>query len=126
MKRAKKVLPSVLILSALLFLATGIGNRIIYTNDGDGRFVSHKGIIYVRGRGLNYAEGYYAGNGAAWDLTITLDFPVVLIAGMCGVWLLVRDIRTGERTHRSSSCHYCGYDLRATPERCPECGKPHV
>ena len=45
----------------------------------------------------------------------------------CGVgaWLLFgRRLRTqllGERERRGQ-CLVCGYDLRATPSRCPECG----
>jgi hypothetical protein len=48
-----------------------------------------------------------------WPLAV----PVVIAAG-----LLQYRHRRRHRWESEGLCRQCGYDLRATPERCPECG----
>jgi hypothetical protein len=50
-------------------------------------------------------------------IAVPLWFPTVLTAVVPLLWL---NRRCAPRT--PGICHVCGYDLRATPERCPECG----
>jgi hypothetical protein len=38
------------------------------------------------------------------------------------VWLVAHKVRTGTRREQKGLCRRCGYDLRASPGRCPECG----
>lgn len=60
-----------------------------------------------------------------WAVVIPYWFPAGLAAILpaCGLILLVRRRQQAARSRRGF-CPGCGYDLRGTPERCPECGAP--
>ena len=47
-------------------------------------------------------------------------FPAVLFSLPHTLWILAAIRR--KRLKGKGHCRKCGYDLRATPERCPECG----
>jgi hypothetical protein len=49
-----------------------------------------------------------------WLVVWTAILPLMWIAGSVG--------RRQENRWRAGLCAACGYDLRATPDRCPECG----
>jgi hypothetical protein len=47
-------------------------------------------------------------------------FPSIILATLA--LLLWRHWRRPAKLHSKRRCRGCGYDLRATPDRCPECG----
>jgi hypothetical protein len=57
-------------------------------------------------------------------LGYTCYFPhwfLVLLFAVVPTTHLIPIIRA-RRRYLAGHCPHCGYDLRATPERCPECG----
>ena len=65
--------------------------------------------------------------GAANDRALTLQIIaphwfVALLFGAIPAGRLVRLLRH-HRRRTTGHCPICGYDLRSTPDRCPECGR---
>lgn len=54
------------------------------------------------------------------SVVVPLWLPMLLFAMAPATWVLRR--RRRNRRNDRGMCPSCGYDLRATPERCPECG----
>jgi hypothetical protein len=65
---------------------------------------------------------YFSRNGIPNFRVQHVFVPIWFLAFVSGIpWA---SQRIWKRLHyrAAGSCHVCGYDLRATPDRCPECG----
>lgn len=67
-----------------------------------------------------YYRYFRLGPYVLWTLMVSIWYPIGLFAplSIIGFFRLIR-----KQLHKPAGiCHHCGYDLRATPDACPECG----
>ncbi|MDB5292350.1 MAG: hypothetical protein JWL69_3591 [Phycisphaerales bacterium] len=66
-------------------------------------------------------------NVSHFSMTVPCYAVTLPLAFAPAVWLMrFRRSRRMRRLARTGFCRKCGYDLRATPGRCPECGEAAV
>jgi hypothetical protein len=82
------------------------------------------GFVYLRGAAGTRLTGLFSGNSPDYLLVvIPYWFPVAATAIFPLIWLRERSNRIRSRKRAAANlCTSCGYDLRASPGRCPECG----
>jgi len=60
------------------------------------------------------------------EVRVAPGWPLLISLALVSLWVMLA-VRGRRRARRDGGrCLQCGYDLRATPQRCPECGSVPV
>lgn len=94
----------------------------VYSAAGDAYIGQQGGAVYwddAAARWLPVTRGELNREAAMWSVAAV---AFGMLPGLC----LRRFFRNrhGDRTIQAGTCTLCGYDLRASKDRCPECGTP--
>ena len=79
---------------------------------------------HLRGGEFAGFAWYYYGPEVHWTIDRLLIVPYWFVAMLTAIHPACLGVRwySSHRRHARGLCPSCGYDLRATPGRCPECG----
>ena len=113
------------------YLLSNTGPRLQVQDDK--LFVFNRGLRYTgsimgsvpRAVGFDFAGVYFRHfrlpDGTPWwTVSVPVAHLFVLSAVLPVLWMIGRNRRLARA--EAGLCTRCGYDLRATPGRCPECG----
>jgi hypothetical protein len=89
--------------------------------DYDGSLLIHLGFGYQRLRSM--LERYDTVPLATIDLLAVPHLLPIFVFSLLPGCALIRRTRRTQRP-QGKVCRFCGYDLRASKDRCPECGTP--
>jgi hypothetical protein len=90
---------------------------------GMGTFWNRLGFARTQFNGMISVNGVTPAGYS--QVTRTYEMPLWLVGALAGVWpVIVVAVARLRRSRRVGFgyCAACGYDLRASPDRCPECG----